>query len=217
VYGGNNATTGSAIGVYGTTASTAGFAVRGVATAATGTNYGVYGASASPTGVGVGAISTGGGTALIANAQNGGYAGQFTGNVKITGNLTVTGTVGKGGGAFRIDHPLDPEHKYLYHSFVESPDMLNIYNGVVTLSRHGDAVVKLPDWFDALNRDFRYQLTCIGGFAPVYIAREVSGNQFKIGGGRPGMKVSWQVTGVRKDAFANEHRIPVEENKPSVE
>ena len=95
--------------------------------------------------------------------------------------------------------------------------MMNIYNGVVTLSRRGDAVVKFPDWFDALNRDFRYQLTCIGGFAPVYIASEVSGNQFKIGGGRPGMRVSWQVTGVRKDAFANEHRIPVEENKPSVE
>jgi hypothetical protein len=92
--------------------------------------------------------------------------------------------------------------------------MMNIYNGVATLSRHGDAVVKLPDWFDALNRDFRYQLTCIGGFAPVYIASEVSGNQFKIGGGRPGMKVSWQVTGIRKDAFANEHRIPVEEDKP---
>ena len=95
--------------------------------------------------------------------------------------------------------------------------MMNIYNGVATLSRHGEAVVKLPEWFDALNRDFRYQLTCIGGFAPVYIAGEVSGNEFKIGGGRPGMKVSWQVTGIRKDAFANEHRIPVEENKPSVE
>ena len=23
-------------------------------------------------------------------------------------------------------HPLDPEHKYLSHSFVESPDMMNI-------------------------------------------------------------------------------------------
>jgi hypothetical protein len=217
VYGANLATTGQAFGVYGTTASTAGIGALGTATAASGSTYGVYGSAASPTGIGVDAVSTGGGTALVATAQNGGNAGQFNGNVKVTGNLTVTGTVSKGGGSFRIDHPLDPEHKYLYHSFVESPDMMNIYNGVATLSRRGDAVVQLPDWFDALNRDFRYQLTCIGGFAPVYVASEVSGNQFKIGGGRPGMKISWQVTGIRKDAFANEHRIPVEENKPSVE
>jgi hypothetical protein len=203
VYGGNSATTGNAYGVYGTTASTAGIGVLGAASATSGTTYGIYGASVSSSGIGV-----------YGTAPTGGYAGEFAGNVKITGNLTVTGTVSKGGGAFRIDHPLDPEHKYLYHSFVESPDMMNIYNGVTTLSRHGDAVVKLPDWFDALNRDFRYQLTCIGGFAPVYIASEVSGNQFKIAGGRPGMKVSWQVTGIRKDAFANEHRIPVEEDKP---
>ena len=73
------------------------------------------------------------------------------------------------------------------------------------------------DEFDVLNRDFRYQLTCIGGFAPVYIAREISGNRFKIAGGQPGMKVSWQVTGIRQDPFANEHRIPVEEPKPPVE
>ena len=217
VYGANNSASGNAFGVYGTTASTAGYAVRGVATASSGTSYGVYGASLSPNGVGVAASATGSGTALSATAQAGGLAGQFSGNVKITGNLTVTGTVSKGGGSFRIDHPLDPQHKYLYHSFVESPDMMNIYNGVVTLSKSGDAVVKLPEWFDALNRDFRYQLTCIGGFAPVYIADEVAGNQFKIGGGKAGMKVSWQVTGIRKDAFANEHRIPVEESKPPVE
>jgi hypothetical protein len=133
--------------------------------------------------------------------------------VATSGNVDVLGTLSKGGGSFKIDHPLDPANKYLYQSFVESPDMMNIYNGVATLSKHGDAVVQLPQWFNALNRDFRYQLTCIGGFAPVYIASEVSGNQFKIGGGRPGMKVSWQVTGIRQDAFANEHRIPVEEDK----
>jgi trimeric autotransporter adhesin len=202
VYAVNSATTGSAFGLSAQSASTAGVGVQGVATASSGTTYGVYGAALSATGIGV-----------YGSAPAGGFAGEFNGNVSITGNLAVSGTVSKGGGSFRIDHPLDPEHKYLYHSFVESPDMMNIYNGVVTLSKHGDAVVKLPEWFDALNRDFRYQLTCIGGFAPVYVASEVSGNQFKIGGGRPGMKISWQVTGIRKDAFANEHRIPVEEDK----
>jgi hypothetical protein len=216
-YGANTSATGIAYGVFGTSFSTSGVGVGGLGTASSGTNYGLYGNTLSPNGIGVSANATGGGTAMVATATGSGIAGLFNGSVKVTGNLTVAGTVSKGGGSFRIDHPLDPEHKYLYHSFVESPDMMNIYNGVVTLSRHGDAVVKLPDWFEALNRDFRYQLTCMGRFAPVYIANEVSGNEFKIAGGRPGMKVSWLVTGIRKDAFANEHRIPVEENKPAAQ
>ena len=51
-------------------------------------------------------------------------------NLNVAGNLDVTGTISKGGGTFKIDHPLDPTNKYLYHSFVESPDMMNIYNGI---------------------------------------------------------------------------------------
>jgi hypothetical protein len=112
---------------------------------------------------------------------------------------------------------LDPEGKYLYHSFVESPDMMNIYNGNVVLDEHGEAWVELPGWFEALNRDFRYQLTCIGGFAPVYIAEKIQHNRFKIAGGKPGMEVSWQVTGIRQDPWAEAHRIPVEEVKPPEE
>ena len=137
--------------------------------------------------------------------------------VRIPGSLVVTGTVSKGGGSFKIDHPLDPENRTLSHSFVESPDMMNIYNGNSVLDRRGEAVVTLPAYFEALNRDFRYHLTCIGGFAPVYIAQEIKGNRFKIAGGKPGMKISWQVTGVRQDAYANTHRIPVEEEKPASE
>ncbi|NOZ78471.1 MAG: hypothetical protein GXP48_04680, partial [Acidobacteria bacterium] len=123
----------------------------------------------------------------------------------------------KSAGSFKIDDPLDPAHKYLSHSFVESPDMMNVYNGNVVLNGDGTAWIRLPDWFEALNRDFRYQLTCIGGFAPVYIADEIAGNRFRIAGGTPGMKVSWQVTGIRHDAYANAHRIPVEEDKPAIE
>jgi hypothetical protein len=143
--------------------------------------------------------------------------GSFSGNVSVAGNLNVTGTVTKGGGSFRIDHPLDPENKYLYHSFVESPDMKNIYDGVAILDENGEATVPLPNWFEALNQDFRYQLTCIGGYAPVYVAGEVSGNQFRIAGGRPALKVSWTVTGIRHDSYANSHRIPVEQDKPASE
>ena len=140
-----------------------------------------------------------------------------TSKLHVIGNAIITGNLTKGGGSFKIDHPLDPENKYLYHSFVESPDMLNIYNGVVRLNRRGEAFVAMPEWFEALNRDFRYQLTCVGRFAPVFVAREIKGNRFKIAGGKPGMRVSWQVTGVRHDAYANKNRIPVEEEKPASE
>ncbi len=137
------------------------------------------------------------------------------GTVNMFGDLNVTGTVSKGGGSFRIDHPLDPANKYLSHSFVESPDMMNVYNGNVRLDSSGEAWVELPEWFEALNRDFRYQLTALGAPAPgLYIAQEVSGNRFKIAGGRAGGRVSWQVTGIRKDVYANAYRIKVEEEKP---
>jgi hypothetical protein len=91
--------------------------------------------------------------------------------------------------------------------------MMNIYNGNVTLDANGEATVTMPGWFEALNQEYRYQLTTIGGFAPVYVAQEMQGNSFRIAGGKSGMKVSWQVTGIRHDPWAEEHRIPVEENK----
>lgn len=141
-----------------------------------------------------------------------GSAGIFDGDVNVYGTLT------KSGGSFKIDHPLDPANKYLSHSFVESPDMMNIYNGVAVLDSNGKAVVQLPQWFEALNRDYRYQLTAIGAPAPnLHIAREVANHQFSIGGGSAGLKVSWQITGIRQDAWANAHRIPVEANKPAAE
>ena len=134
------------------------------------------------------------------------------------GNVVVTGTLSKGSGAFKIDHPQDPKNKYLSHSFVESPDMLSLYTGNVVLDAQGAATVGLPDWFEALNREFRYQLTAIGAPAPsLYIAEEVSQHHFKIAGGQPGMKVSWQVTGIRHDPYAEQNRIPVEEWKSAAE
>ena len=133
---------------------------------------------------------------------------------EIVGDLIVTGTLSKSAGAFRIDDPLDPDNKYLSHSFVESPDMKNVYDGVAVLDDKGEAKVVLPKWFQALNQDFRYQLSCIGGSAPVYISQEIRNNRFRIAGGYAGLKVSWQVTGIRHDAFANKHRIQVEEPKP---
>ena len=130
-----------------------------------------------------------------------------------SGNVDVLGTLSKGGGSFKIDHPLDPANKYLYHSFVESPDMMNIYNGNVTTDASGEAAVELPEWFETLNRDFRYQLTVIGQFAQAIVAGKVANHRFVINTDKPNVEVSWQVTGIRQDAFANAHRIPVEAEK----
>jgi hypothetical protein len=185
-------------------------------TGISGCGYALYGTSYSGTGV-YGSSTTG-------------LAALLQGNVRIIGNLEITGNLQKGGGSFKIDHPLDPANKYLSHSFVESPDMKNVYDGVVVLDNKGEAVIELPDWFGALNKDFRYQLTAIGAPAPnLYIAEEISDDaattsnynnnksRFKIAGGTSGMKVSWQVTGIRKDPWANTHRIRVEEDKPAKE
>jgi hypothetical protein len=134
-----------------------------------------------------------------------------------TGTVNVNGTFTAGDKKFKIDHPLDPANKYLYHTSVESSEMMNIYTGNVTTDASGLATVQLPDWFEALNTDFRYQLTAIGQFAQAIVASEISQNEFSVRTDKPNVKVSWQVTGVRHDAFAKANRIPVEVEKASAD
>ncbi|NIV99248.1 hypothetical protein GWN26_08955, partial [Candidatus Saccharibacteria bacterium] len=216
---------GATYGVYGKkgSSSTGNFGYLGS------TNYGAYGKSFNITGIygegptGVHGKSTSnsigvqgdGGTGVYGNGTKiGVYATGGNWAVWSQGNCHVTGVLTKSIGAFKIDHPLDPANKFLYHSFVESPDMKNIYDGVVKLDDKGEAIVELPDWFEALNTDFRYQLTAIGAPGPnLYIAEKISNNRFKIAGGKAAMEVSWHVTGIRNDAYAKAHRIKVEVNK----
>lgn len=160
--------------------------VRGYASGTATTNYGVYG--------------------YAAGATNN-YAGYFSGNVH------VNGTLSKSAGSFKIDHPLDPDNKYLIHSFVESPDMMNIYNGNIKTDENGIAVVELPEYFDVLNIDFKYQLTVIGQFAQAIVKDKISGNSFTIQTDLPNVEVSWQVTGVRNDEYAKRNRIEPETMK----
>ena len=117
----------------------------------------------------------------------------------------------------RIDHPLDPENRWLTHAGVESPERKSVYDGTVVLDKSGEATVALPAYVSKLNADFRYQLTCIGGHAPVYVAREIRKDRFRIAGGRAGLKVSWQVTGVRRDDYARAHPVEVETAKTGEE
>lgn len=137
---------------------------------------------------------------------------QADNDVVVTGNFSVTGSKN-----FVLDHPLDPANKLLYHNAVESPDHVTYYDGTVRLDAEGKAVVQLPTYFEALNRDYNYQLTCVGGFAQVYIATEIASNQFTIAGGRAGMKVSWQVSARRNDPWARDHPYQAEEVKDLID
>jgi hypothetical protein len=177
---------------------------------------GVYGENMSQGGFGVAGRSNaserdpsraGWGAGVLGDNTAGGWAGFFNGDIR------VVGTLFKGGGGFSIDCPGDEENRVLNHSFVESPDMMNVYNGNVITDGEGNATVQLPGYFEALNRDFRYQLTAIGDFAQAIVAEEVTDNSFKIKTEKPNVRVSWQVSGIRQDAWANAHRIEVEVEK----
>lgn len=221
VSGNNIALSGTgAVGVGGATTFMGGAGVLGDAGTIQGSS-GVYGTASGTNSAGVFGLnsasagvwgkSTGVGSAVFGENTGTGFAGRFIGPVNIQGNLT------KSSGSFQIDHPLDPANKFLSHSFVESPDMMNIYNGNVTTDASGSATVPLPNYFDALNRDFRYQLTVLGQFAQAIVSRKIAGNTFEIRTDRPGVEVSWQVTGIRQDAYAKEHPIIVEQFKPAEE
>ena len=211
VEGNATSSTGTNYGVAGFTNSSSGRGVEGYALSSSGTNYGIYGATNSSTGVAVygrATANTGINYGVFGQtSSSAGYGGYFHGRVRVDGYLS------KASGAFEIDHPLDPANKILRHSFVESPDMMNVYNGNIITDGNGSAVVVLPDYFEALNMDFRYQLTVIGEFAQAIIAEKISGNRFTISTDKPNVEVSWQITGIRKDAWAEKNRIVVEEFK----
>jgi hypothetical protein len=151
---------------------------------------------------------TGGGPALVSSGDAS-FTGSstFNGNVQINGAVNTTGTKN-----FRIPHPLDPS-KELVHAAIEAPQPLNVYSGNVITDRRGFAVVRLPAYFDAINRDFRYQLTPIGRFAQAIVAREISANRFTIRTDKPNVKVSWQVTAVRDDQYLRTHPFKTERTK----
>jgi hypothetical protein len=166
----------------------------------------------SPGGPGVEGVSSGLNNPAVSG--QGRIAGDFQGIVRVAGNFQVV----NGTKNFKIDHPLDPQNKYLLHNAVESSEMKNVYDGVAQLDADGTASVELPEWFEALNGDFRYQLTAVGGTAPnLHVAEEISENRFRIAGGEGAMKVCWQVTGSRKDPWATANPFEVEQEKPQEE
>jgi len=208
--GSGNGVSGTAVtgvGVSGVATTGAGIGVQGV-----GPNSGVVGQPYVNGAYGVYGTVYGNTSGTAVYGQGGSsatYAGYFSGNVDVTNNFTVGGTK-----SFQIDHPLDPANKWLMHSCVESPDMMNVYSGVATTDENGEAEIQMPSYFDALNRDFRYQLTAIGGPAPnLHVKTELKSGRFTIAGASASQRISWQVTGIRQDAYARANPVVVERDK----
>jgi len=160
------------------------------------------------------AINSGGSQLVFANRHG---TATWTERMRLSdaGNLTITGALSKGSGTFTIDHPLDPKNKLLQHSFVESPEMRNMYYGQADII-NGKAIIVLPDWWEALNgtdkEEYNYQFTPIGEFANIFVSKEISNGEFEISADKD-IKVSWQISAIRHDKFAEANRVIVEVDK----
>lgn len=223
VQGWSNASNGSAVdatatGTYafGVSVSAIGTGSIGVSAAGdyqggyfNGKNFGVSALGSGYASVGLYCRASGASSnAIQAFGDPTGLAGYFYGDIHLVGYLT------KSGGGYRIDHPLDPDNKYLNHHFVESSEMKNMYDGMVILDSSGNAAISMPSYFEAANSDYRYQLTAMGASMPgLFISSKIKDAKFSISGGTAGGEVSWQVTGIRCDAWALKNNPGVEIEK----
>ena len=197
--------TGTGNGVYGFNFGGTGSGVYGQTDTAGGT--GVYGLSQS-SGYGIHGENTGSGSGiygLTSHTGSYGVVGENTGvsnnAIHANGNLSASGTK-----TFKIDHPLDPENRYLKHFSIESNEILNVYRGIATFDANGKAIITMPEYYEAINKNPSYQLTPIGAsMSGLFIERELTGGSFVIGGGISGKKVSWQLTAERNDPYLKQN------------
>jgi hypothetical protein len=174
---------------------------------------------------GTGHFQTGSNVALLGDVLHAVEGDASTSNsIGVLGNDTNTssgygvfagGRMGASGTkSFHIDHPLDPENKYLNHYCEEGPEPLNVYRGTITLDEQGEATVDLPPYFGEINKDPSYTLTAVGAPMPaLYVSRKVEGNHFSIAGGAPRGEVCWRVEATRNDRFVRAYGAPVEQDK----
>jgi hypothetical protein len=205
---GQSTNTAGGVGVYGTAVGSTGTGVYGNALASAGQNTGVLGRTESPQGrgvVGLSTATTGVNYGVLGRAESANGWGVFA-----NGRLGASGTK-----SFQIDHPLRPETHFLNHFCIEAPEPYNLYRGVVTLDSRGEAWVSLPDYFESINREASYHLTPIGAPMPnLHVAIEIQNNRFKIAGGAPGKKVSWEVKAIRNDPWVQRYGYETEPEKP---
>lgn len=230
LFGWASALSGVTFGVYAESASTSGRGVFGLASASTGENYGVQGESRSTSGRGVF------GLAIATSGTTYGVFGQSNSIASTAYGVWAQGRLGASGTkSFRIDHPEDPEHRYLLHYAAESPEVINFYRGTVMLDERGEAVIQMPAYFARINRDPSYHLTAVGAPMPMlHVAEKIDAGaleagaragpgepaplcRFRIAGGVPGGEVSWEVKAVRHDLWVRTYGAPVEVEKEGVE
>jgi hypothetical protein len=166
-------------------------------------NHGVYGANANGNNGILGASDA----AVKGNASSG-DAGYFSGNVH------VSGSVNKAACSFLIDHPLDPENKWLRHTCMESPEPLVVYRGRARLDGGGQSVVEMPKYFVALTKEDQasIHLTPVG--RPFMTGAEWNpGFRSLTVYGEAGREVFWEVLAERDDPVIHQLAQPVEEDK----
>jgi hypothetical protein len=88
------------------------------------------------------------------NLDGFGVFGESDTEVGVFGEST-SGSGVNGLSATGAGHPLDPASRYLSHSFVESSEMKNFYDGFVVCDDSGEATVSLREWFESLNTERR--------------------------------------------------------------
>ena len=123
----------------------------------------------------------------------------------VVGNVTISGSLSKGSGSFKIDHPIKPDTHHLVHSFIEGPQADNIYRGKVVLV-DGKATVNLDEagritegTFIALNGNVQCFTTNEDGWTSV--RGKIEGNLLTIEAQQVDCTdtVSWLVIGERHD------------------
>jgi hypothetical protein len=152
--------------------------------------------------------------------------------VRNDGAVWVKGTLTKGGGSFRIDHPL-PEKKdthHLYHSFIEGPKADLIYRGKINLV-NGTASVNIDEistmtegTFELLTRDAQCFVNNLSGWD--LVKGNITGNTLTITSQNTEStdEISWMVVAERNDEWFRDSEMTdsdgntiVEKLKPIIE
>ena len=165
-------------------------------------SIGVYGNYNVVTGDKIG-IGVSGKAVSIKGSKSYGIGVQGEGGGENFGLYAIGNSGASGTKSFNIDHPLDPDNKTLKHFSIESNEILNLYRGTTVFDSNGNASIKLPEYFNAINKDFSYQLTPVGAAMPnLFIKNKInSTGEFTISGGINNKEVSWVVYGVRNDKY----------------
>lgn len=169
---------------------------------------GVSGIATAVDGVGVfGRADDGVNAAGIYGESTTGHAGYFEGKV------TTTGGIFSPAAFTQVDHPADPADRWYRQALMGSFEQVTVLSGNAVTGANGRAVVRVPAIFEQTHEDVRYQLTPIGRSAAPFIARELADGRFTIDAGAEGVRISWQLTGLRADASARSRRLEVESPK----